>query len=172
LQLADGRTLVTTDGADEVEPGVDGKSLRVVWRRWALVGKKAGELIDPHITSEVVWRIHGSTLTRDETLRSEEDITLYRWWVALPSTLNRDMQLASSERQDLLMDENSGLLVSVKADWAVGISAWAPGDTALGRGARRPVPLHLIYESTHLHLPAKQDMHWRMTIKFQKIPGP
>jgi hypothetical protein len=172
LQLADGRTLVTTDGADEVEAGVDGKSLRAVWRRWALVGKKAGELIDPHITSEVVWRIDGSTLTRDETLRSEEDITLYRWWVALPSTLNRDMQLAGPERQDLLMDENSGLLVSVKADWPVGISAWAPGDTALGRGARRPVPLHLIYESPHLHLPAKQDMHWRMTIKFQKILGP
>jgi hypothetical protein len=172
LQLADGRTLVTTDGADEVEPGVDGKSLRVVWRRWALVGKKAGELIDPHITSEVVWRIDGSTLTRDETLRSGEDITLYRWWVALPSTLNRDMQLAGPERQDLLMDENSGLLVSVKADWPVGISTWAPGDTALGRGARRPVPLHLIYESPHLHLPAKQDMHWRMTIKLQKVLGP
>jgi hypothetical protein len=172
LQLADGRTLVTTDGADEVEPGVDGKSLRVVWRRWALVGKKAGELIDPHITSEVVWRIDGSTLTRDETLRSGEDITLYRWWVALPSTLNRDMQLAGPEQQDLLMDENSGLLVSVKADWPVGISTWAPGDTALGRGARRPVPLHLIYESPHLHLPAKQDMHWRMTIKLQKVLGP
>jgi hypothetical protein len=172
LQLADGRTLVTTDGADEIEPGVDGKSLRVVWRRWALVGKKAGELIDPHITSEVVWRIDGSTLTRDETLRSAEDITLYRWWVALPSTFNRDMQLTGPERQDLLMDENSGLLVSVKADWPVGISTWAPGDTALGRGARRPVPLHLIYESPHLHLPAKQDMHWRMTIKFQKILGP
>jgi hypothetical protein len=172
LQLADGHTLVTTDGADEIEPGVDGKSLRVVWRRWALLNKKAGELIDPHITSEVIWRIDGSTLIRDETLRSEEDITLYRWWVAVPSTLNRDMQLAGSERQDLLMDENSGLLVTVKADWPVGISAWAPGDSALGRGARRPVPLHLIYESPHLHLPAKQDMHWRMTIKFQKVLGP
>ncbi|HEV7744701.1 MAG TPA: hypothetical protein VGO56_06875 [Pyrinomonadaceae bacterium] len=172
LQLADGRTLVATDGADEVEPGADGKSLRVIWRRWALLNKKAGELIDPHITSEVVWRIDGSTLTRDETLRSDEDITLYRWWVAVPSTLNRDTRLAGTERQDLLNDENSSLLVTVKADWPVNISAWAPGDSALGRGARRSVPLHLIYESPHLRLPAKQDMHWRMTIKFQKILGP
>ena len=171
LQLTDGRTLVTTDGADEVEPGVDGKSLRVVWRRWALLDRKSGELIDPHITSEVVWRIDGSTLTRDETLRSDEDITLYRWWVAVPSTFNRDMPSASSERQHLLMDENSGLLVTVKADWPVSVSAWAPGDSALGRGARRPVLLHLIYESPQLHLPAKKDMHWRMAIKFQKIPG-
>jgi hypothetical protein len=171
LQLTDGRTLVTTDGADEIEPAVDGKSVRVVWRRWALLDKKSGELIDPHITSEVVWRIDGSTLTRDETLRSDEDITLYRWWVAVPSTLNRDMPLAGTEQQHLLMDENSGLLITVKADWPVSRSAWAPGDSALGRGARRSVLLHLIYESPHLHLPARQDMHWRMTIKFQKIMG-
>jgi len=172
LQLADGRTLVTTDGADEIEPGIDGKSLRVVWRRWALLDKKAGELIDPHITSEVVWRLDGSTLIRDETLRSEEDITLYRWWVAVPSTFNRNMQPAGPPRQDLLMNENSGLLVTVKADWPVGISVWTPGDSDPGRGARQPVLLHLIYESPHLHLPAQRDMHWRMTIKIQKVMGP
>ncbi|HBB87701.1 MAG TPA: hypothetical protein DC047_08815 [Blastocatellia bacterium] len=172
LQLADGRTLVTTDGADEIEPGADGKSLRVVWRRWAQLGTKSGELSDPHIASEVIWRIDGSTLTRDETLKSEEDITLNRWWIAVPSTLNFDRVEAGSERQDLLMDENSGLLVTVKADWPLGISAWAPGDSALGRGARRAVPLHLIYEAPQLHLPAKQAVHWRMTIKPLKILGP
>jgi hypothetical protein len=172
LQLADGRTLVATDGADEITPGADGKSLRVVWRRWAQLGTKSGELVDPHLTSEVIWRIDGATLTRDETIRSEEDITLHRWWVALPSTLNRDRPQGGSERQDLLMDETSGLLITVKADWPVGISAWAPGDSALGRGARRGVPLHLIYESPSLHLAAKQGMHWRMTIKLQKILGP
>lgn len=172
LQLADGRTLVATDGADEIEPGSDGRSLRVVWRRWAQLGTKSGELIDPHITSEVIWRVDGPTLTREETLRSEEDISLYRWWVAVPSTLNRDRQLAGAELQHLLMDQTSGLLVTVKADWPVGISAWAPGDSALGRGARRAILLHLIYESPHLRLPAKQDMHWRMTIKFLKTLGP
>src|SRR5438270_8138455 len=69
IELADGRMIVATDGADEIEPGADGKSLRVVWRRWALVGSKAGELVDPHITSEVVWQLSGTTLTRDERLR-------------------------------------------------------------------------------------------------------
>jgi len=171
LQLADGRNLVTTDGADEIEPGADGKSLRVVWRRWAVLDKKAGELIDPHITSEVVWRIDGSTLTRDETLRSAEDITLYRWWVAMPSTFNRNVPLMGPQRQDLLMGEHSNLLITVKADWPVGTSVWTPGDSAAGRGARGPVLLHLIYDSPHLHLPARQDMHWRMTIKLEKV-GP
>src|SRR5258706_4055745 len=32
LELADGRVIVATDGADEIEPGADGRSLRVVWR--------------------------------------------------------------------------------------------------------------------------------------------
>jgi hypothetical protein len=171
LQFSDGRTLVTTDGADEIEPGADGKSLRVVWRRWAQLNKKPGELIDPHITSEVVWRIDGATLTRDETLRSEEDVTLYSWWVALPSTLNLDSRLSTSEEQDLLMGEGTGLLVKVEADWPVSRSSWAPGDGPLGKGARRAIPLHLIYESQYLRLPAHQALHWRMTIKLQKILG-
>jgi hypothetical protein len=172
LELTDGRTLVTTDGADQVEPGADGKSLRVVWRRWAVLNKKSGELIDPHITSEVVWRIDGSTLTRDETLRSDEDITLDRWWVAVPSTLDRDIPKTGPELQHLLRDENSGgLLVTVEADWPVSTSTWVPGDGVLGRGARGPVLLHLIYEAPRLHLPAKKNIHWRMTIKFWKIPG-
>ena len=166
LQFADGRNLVTTDGADEIDPAPDGRSLRVVWRRWALLDSKAGQLVDPHITSEVVWRIDGSTLTRDETLRSEEDIELYRWWVALPSTLpHSEASFAGGQRQDKLMNNETGLIVTAKADWPLIVSAWTPGDGALGKGARGPVPLHLIYESPRLRLPARQDMHWRLTMK-------
>jgi hypothetical protein len=172
LQLADGRTLVTTDGADEIQPGVDGKSLRVLWRRWAQLDGKPGQLVDPQITSEVIWRIDGGTLTRDETLRSAQDITLYRWWVAVPSTFDRDVPIAGPERQDRLMDQDSELMVTVKADWPVGISVWTPGDSAFGRGARRAVLLHLIYESHGLHLPAQQSVHWRMTIKLAKVSTP
>src|SRR5258708_11009750 len=76
LELADGRMLVTADGADEIYPGADGRSLRAVWRRWAVVGGKAGQLADPHITTEVVWRLEGNTLTREEILKSTEAVTL------------------------------------------------------------------------------------------------
>ncbi|MCU1266957.1 MAG: hypothetical protein JWM21_3275 [Acidobacteria bacterium] len=166
LQLADGRTLVAADGADEIEPGADGRSLRVVWRRWVALNGKAGELLDPKITSEVVWRIEGSALTRTETLRSEADIELKRWWVALPSILTRhETSFTGDQRLDVLKDEQTGLAVEVKTDWPASIAAWAPGDSALGRGARQPLALHLIYESPHLKLPARKDMHWRMTIK-------
>src|SRR4029077_19781530 len=47
LDLADGRTIVATDGADEVQPSADGRELRAVWRRWAQVGTKSGQLVDP-----------------------------------------------------------------------------------------------------------------------------
>ena len=35
IELADGRKLVATDGADEIEPASDGNSLRVRWNKWA-----------------------------------------------------------------------------------------------------------------------------------------
>src|SRR5258708_12393977 len=75
LELADGRVLVTADGADEIYPGADGKSLRAIWRRWAVIDGKAGQLADPDITSEVVWRLGGKTLTRDEISTSTETLT-------------------------------------------------------------------------------------------------
>lgn len=57
LELADGRTLVAGDGADEIHPSADGRELRAVWRRWARIGAKAGELDDPGLSSEVRWTL-------------------------------------------------------------------------------------------------------------------
>ena len=41
LELAEGTTVVATDGADQIEPSADGRSLRAVWRRWARAGSDA-----------------------------------------------------------------------------------------------------------------------------------
>ena len=111
LELADGRVIVATDGADEIEPAADGKSLRVVWRRWALVGSKAGQLVDPHLTSEVVWRLDGTTLTRDETLKSAETLVVRRWWVAAPSTAEKNEVLAGRQRWDIFRTGDRSLAV-------------------------------------------------------------
>jgi len=166
LEFTDGRTLVATDGADEIVPSSDGNSLKVVWRRWAVVGSPPGQLVDPHITSEVVWRIDGSELTREETIKSEQDVTLKRWWVAVPSTAtNASVQLAGGQRQDRLWNANEELLVQFHSDWPVDIFLWSPGDSALGRGARKPILKYLTYEAPRLHLPARQEVHWRITMK-------
>jgi len=172
IELTDGRVLAATDGADEIEPAADGRSLRVVWRRWALIGGKAGELVDPHITSEVVWRIDGATLVRDESLKASEAITLRRWWIAVPSTAVRsEVSFAGGQRWDRLADSEGALSVAVNGDWPLTVYTSAAGDSALGRGARRPLPLHLIYESRDLALPAKKALRWHVTMRVEERKG-
>ncbi len=172
IELADGRVLTTTDGADEIEPAADGRSLRVVWHRWALIGGKAGELVDPQITSEVVWRIDGAMLVRDESLKSTEAITLRRWWIAVPSTAARStVSFENGQRWDRFADSDGALSVAAKADWPLTVYTSAAGDSALGRGARRALPLHLIYESRDLPLPAQKAVHWHVTMRVEEKKG-
>src|SRR4029079_17082432 len=52
VELADGRTVVATDGADQIEPASDGLSLRVRWTKWAVVGTPSGKVQDVGLTSE------------------------------------------------------------------------------------------------------------------------
>jgi hypothetical protein len=168
IELADGRVLVGGDGADEIEPATDGKSLRVVRHRWAVVGGKAGEFTDPHLTSEVVWRIQGTTLTRVETLKSNESIDVRRWWIAVPSTASRsEVQYSQGQRWDSFESNEGTLMVAAAADWPLRVSLPAMGDGALGRGARGAIPSNLIYESRDLRLTPEKSARWRMTIKVE-----
>lgn len=170
LELPDGRTLVASDGADEILPSGDGTSLKAVWKRWTQVSGKTGEFVDPGITSEVTWRVDGTTLIRDETLKSEQDVTLKRWWLALPSTANKlTTEFAGGVRRDRLSTTDQDLLVELKADWPVTISSIAPANDVLGRGARQPILHHLIYEASQLHLPAKQPVHFRIAMKVSDL---
>jgi hypothetical protein len=168
LELADGSVIAATDGADEIAPATDGKSLRVVWRRWALIGSKAGQFVDPHITSEVTWHLEGSTLTRVESLKSTEAITIRRWWIAVPSTAaHNESSLVSGRRMDHFVFDQGRMNLSTdaRADWSLKTSLLATGDTALGRGARGAIPLHLIYESRDLHLEPNQAKTWHLVIE-------
>ena len=66
LELEDGKTYAASEGADEIFPANDGKSLRVVWKKWARIGSKSGETFETGINSEVNWRIEGNRLIRRE----------------------------------------------------------------------------------------------------------
>lgn len=170
LELSDGRVIVAADGADEIVPGADGTSLKALWKRWTLVGGKTGELIDSGIISEVTWRVDGSTLIRDETLKAEKEITLKRWWLALPTTAGKlRAEFDGGQRRDRLSTASNELLVEFKADWPVSISSLAPANDVLGRGARQPILNHLIYEAVQLRLPARQPMHFRIAMKVSDL---
>ena len=168
LELADGRVFAAGDGADEINPGADGKSLRAVWRRWAVIGGKAGELVDPHVIAEVVWHLDGRTLTRDETLRSTEAVSVKRWWVAVPTTASSaQTQFKNGQRWDRMKVGESTLAIAANANWPLMTSLKASRDSPLGRGARAPIPLHLIYESRDLQLKPDKPAHWRLIFSLE-----
>jgi hypothetical protein len=172
LELADGRVIAATDGADEIEPAVDGKSLRVVWRRWALIGSKSGQLVNPHITSEVTWHLEGTTLRRDETLKSTEPITIRRWWIAVPTiATHNESSLVNGRRIDhfTFAQDRMDLSINALAEWSLKTSLLATGDTALGRGARGAIPLHLIYESRDLRLEPNRAKTWHLGIELAPL---
>jgi hypothetical protein len=150
IELADGRTVVATDGADMIEPGADGRSLRVRWTKWAVVGTPAGKVQDVGLTTEVVWRIEKGTLTREETLSSKQPVSIRRWRLAIPSTHdNLDMEML--KRGLVRFQSSKGALdVMFGADFPVQGSLLATGDTALGRGVHGAIPLHLVFEAQNV----------------------
>jgi len=165
LELADGRTIVATDGADEIQPSADGRQLRAAWRRWAQTGTKSGQLVDPGLTSEVRWTIADGALTRRETLTARAPIAIRTWRVAVPTTAS-----TSSTVRDVttLSAANGDLRVSVTTPWPTEISVRATGNGVLGRGARGAVPLHLMYEARDVRIAPGQPLTWQMTL----VPSP
>lgn len=174
LELQDGRVIVAADGADVIEPAADGRSLRVVWRRWALVGAKSGEWVDPGLTSEVVFRLNGALLTREETLKAAAALTVRRWWVAVPTTAARlTPQLDEGRRWSRLESADGRLdVLPPTADWPLSESLVTAGDSLLGRGARGAIPFHLLYESHNLRLLPGQAVRWRITLRAAVLAQP
>ena len=154
VELADGRTIVATDGADEITPSPDGQSLRVRWRRWAVIGTKSGELTDPGLTTEVVWRLQKNKLIRQETLTATKPITIRHWELSVPISYPVVATKAGPKgRKDRFMSDKGTLEVQMHdASFAVSASVTATGDTPLGRGVHGAIPLHLVFESDNLNL--------------------
>jgi hypothetical protein len=149
VELADGRTVVATDGADVIEPAADGRSLRVRWTKWAVVGTPAGKVQDVGLTSEVVWAIDGDALTRDETLTSKQPITIRRWRLAVPTTHDQvETNAVVGMRVDHFSSAKGSLDVQVTdTNFPFKVAIIASGNSALGRGVHGAIPLHLVFEA-------------------------
>ena len=172
LALEDDRIVVASDGADEIEPSSDGRSMRIVWRRWALIAAKPGTLVDPHVTSEVTFRIDGSTLVREETLTASEPVTIRRWRFIVPTTAPRVAQRSNDTSKWMRFESPDGVLEvqPPTADWPVKETIVATGDSALGRGPRLGVPLHLVYDSQDIRLEPQRPVRWRIALKASAGP--
>jgi hypothetical protein len=170
LELEDGRTIVATDGADEIHPSADGRTLRVVWRRWAQVGKKSGQLVDPGLTSEVTWTLHDGALWRDESLTAAAPMTIRSWRAILPTTattVRMPGAAAFPPAEIMLSGANGTLGVVGVSSWATDVSTRATGNDSLGRGARGNIPLHLVFEAHDIRVSPSRPFTWHLALRPQ-----
>jgi hypothetical protein len=166
VELEDGRTIAAVDGADEIRPAADGMSVTAVWKRWAVAGGKPGEAAEEGLVSEVTWSLLGTTLRRMESLVSSKSLKVRRLWLAVPSHYDRLETLETNgQRIDRLISGTEKLDVQVRqSDWPVQISAFATGDSPLGRSDRRPIPVQLILESKDFTLSPRTPKTWELTL--------
>jgi hypothetical protein len=166
LELEDGRTIAPADGADEIKPSADGKSVDATWKRWVVVGSIAGETVDPDLVSKVTWLLQGNDLHRVETLTALKPLKVRHLWLSI-ATGNSHLEILErgAARIDQLTSNGTTLDMRVKhSDWPVRVSAWATGDDSLGKGDRGAIPLHLIFESQNLSLIPGALKSWEITL--------
>jgi hypothetical protein len=166
LELEDGRTIAAADGADEIKPSADGKTVTAVWRRWVIVGTNAGELVDPALLSEVKWTFEGNTLRRKESLTASKTLNVRRLWLAIPSRYDHlETSYREGARIDRLISEDKTLAVQVKeSSWPLEISIYATGNAPLGRGDRGPLPMHLTIQTKSFTLSPAIPAQWEFSL--------
>jgi hypothetical protein len=166
LELEDGRTIAAADGADDIEPAADGKSISAVWNHWVVVGAKAGVLVDPGLVSGVTWTLQGNTLQRTESLTASKSLDVRRLWFAIPSRHDHlETYYLQGTRVDRLISEGQTLEVQVKnSSLPFEISAYATGNDPLGRGDRGPLPMHVIFQTKSFSLTPSQPKHWELSL--------
>ncbi len=167
LELEDGRVIVAGDGADEIIPSADGLSLRAIWKRWAVRGAKAGQIIDPGITADVTWKIAGNTLVRTETISASRPTTIRHFWVAVPTTAaNNSSRLLDGQRVDHFNSDDGSLEVTVsQSKLPLSASLKATGNSAFGRGSRGAVPLYLDLDANNFVIEPNKPVQWTLQLK-------
>jgi hypothetical protein len=162
FEMADGRTLAATDGADEIVPGAEGRSLRATWRRFAIVGDKTGNLIEPGFAVSINWTIDGATLTRTETMTATRDVSLRRVVLLLSSTAT---SYSNPRPTTIRLSSPDGVLdAGISGDLQMRSTIRTVGDEPLGRGPRVPIPTHVTYEAAGVQLRAGQPRSWELSV--------
>jgi hypothetical protein len=166
FELADGRVVVATDGADQIEPSSDGKTLRARWTRFAVVGAKSGEWSDVGLTSEVTWLLENGTITREETLSSNQSTNIRRWRLAVPSSYGQvETELKNGNRVDRFSSTSGTLDVQLSGEtFNFTTSIVASGNSPLGRGVHGPIPLHLLFDARNLTVQNGRPLKYKLSL--------
>lgn len=164
FEVADGRVLIATDSADEIEPAKDGRSVQAKWHRFVERNGKTGAWVEPGFEVSIRWTITGATLRRVETITAVRDVRLKRISFTLPAT--GPVTAADSPKgTSRVRSADGGLDVSVQGDLAMTPSIETRGgDEPLGRGARGAIHTHLKYEAQDVDLRAGASRSWEIAL--------
>jgi hypothetical protein len=121
------------------------------------------------MTSDVVWRLDGGSLVRTERLTASQPLAIRRWSVAVPTSASRWItETTAGARVDRFEGREGRLDVTVAhSDWPLAFSGRATEDSALGRGTRGAVPLHLLIDSTDLRLQPGAPRSWTIRLRVE-----
>jgi hypothetical protein len=174
VELADGRVVVATDGADSIEPSANGKTLHARWTRWAVVGAKSGDWSDIGLTSDVLWRIDNRTITREETLSSKQSVTIRRFRLAVPSTYDQvETEMNSQTRVDRFSSRTGSLAAQLSdATFPSTATIVAAGNGPLGRGVHGAIPLYLMFEAQNLTVQNGKPLKYRLALTVTTTASP
>lgn len=164
-EMADGRIVAAADGADEIVPDADGRSLRATWRRFVAAGGKTGQFLEPGFVVSTTWRIDGATLARTETLTAEREVTLRRlsWLLSSSATSHSASPATPGTPATIRLSGPEGILdARASGDLALAASIRFAGDEPLGRGPRVPIPTHVTFEAKDIQLRPGQPRTWRL----------
>jgi hypothetical protein len=170
LELADGRTMVASDCADEIVPDPTGQSVRALWKRWAVAGGKAAQVFDIGLESQVSWRIEGDALVRSETITATRPVRIANFSVVFPSTGNSvATSFAAGRRTDRFDSPDGAVELTVEqASVPLDVRLRANGNSPLGRGARGPIPFLLTFSAADVQLQPHQALTWTVRLRAVK----
>src|SRR5688572_7443353 len=162
VTISNGETYSASDGADEVVPSSDGKSLKIVNTKWARIGSKSGERFANGLTSTVEWRLVGRRLTRTETLKAGADIEIKKWEFALPSTAST----VNENGNTFVLKGREGSLKAVFQPLkGTHYSILATGDDRLGKGALGAIPIHILAVANDISLKRGEVIKWSVALE-------
>jgi hypothetical protein len=159
IELASGRTWVAGDSADEIRPSSDGRGLTAVWKRWAPIGGKSGQLSEIGLTASVTWTLTNGVLLRSETIEATRPVQIQKFSVAFPTTGDR------LEPGDHIYNSPDLQVGITKSSMPMTASIRATGNTSLSHGSKVPVLLLLQWEARDVSVRPGSPLAWELSLR-------
>jgi hypothetical protein len=168
ITLADGATYAAADGADEIKPSADARSLEIVSAKWARIDGKVGERVDIGLTSKVNWVLSGNILTRTEELTANRNIQIKVWRFAFPTTASSVIEQNIAQHTYQLKGREGALNVTIDAPENAKFDIAATGNSRLGKGVLGAIPIHINVTTGALELKKGSRLSWKLILVLEK----